>query len=244
MDSVKGLHAHVFYVIETSKKFPHATLDVTDGAWLHKLAERRGLNRIHIAKPQNKMHDAKGKQQLFARLTEEDGKLADCLERIEYLYKNRSKEGVPCREIYFNSEFKANAAKRAAKKAIASDSPAAALPAAQEEAISTNEGEEMSDKLKAAAFKYMSGLYKHCVEAGMNVKEIQTHLASRGVNRSLFQVKQELTHEFGFPGYAEAHPAPPKINLSEFDKAIDRMTGRELRLLMSQPTHPNERMYT
>jgi hypothetical protein len=62
------------------------------------------------------MHHAKGKSQFFARLTEHDGKLADCLERIEYLYKNRSKENVPCREIYFNSNFEANKAKRVAKK--------------------------------------------------------------------------------------------------------------------------------
>ena len=136
MDEVKGLHAHAYFVIETSKKFPHKTLDVTDGAWLHKLAERRGLvnddgttRRIHIAQPQNKMHDSNGKKQFFARLDTE-AKLANCLERVEYLYKNRSKANVPCREIYFNSNFEANKAKRV-RKVI--DSPSA--PKAEREVV-------------------------------------------------------------------------------------------------------------
>lgn len=141
MDEDKGLHAHVYFVIETSKKFPHATLNVNDGEWLHRLAERRGLvnedgttRRIHIAKPKNSMHYVNGKSQFFARLEEKDGRFANCLERIEYLYKNRSKEKVPSREIYFNSNHKANTAKRVAKKATYS--PIAALPAAKDEVIS------------------------------------------------------------------------------------------------------------
>lgn len=140
MDEDKGLHAHVYFVSETSKKFPHATLNVNDGEWLHRLADRRSLNRIHIAKPKNKIHHVNGKAQFFARLEEKDGRFADCLERIEYLYKNRSKEKVPSREIYFNSNHKANITKRVAKKATCS--PIAALPAAKEEDI-TLESEKL-----------------------------------------------------------------------------------------------------
>jgi len=144
MDEDKGLHAHVYFVIETSKQFPHATLNVKDGEWLHRLADRRSLNRIHIAKPQNKIHHANGKAQFFARLEEKDGRFADCLERIEYLYKNRSKEKVPSREIYFNSNHKANTAKRVAKKATYS--PIAALSAAKEENIPLEGGKVISAK--------------------------------------------------------------------------------------------------
>ncbi|WP_323144027.1 hypothetical protein [Massilia phyllosphaerae] len=222
-DEEKGMHAHCFLLIETSKKTPFKLLNVNDGEYLHKLAGRHSLNRIHISKPKNRIHEG----QFFARPTKGE-KLEDCLQWIDYVYKVRSKDGICSREKYFYSEFNANTVKRATKKAIAPDTPVAALPAAQEEAISTNEGDEMSDQLKAAAFKYMSGLYKHCVGAGMNVKEIQTHLASKGVNRSLFQVKQELTHEFGFPGYIEAHPAPPRINLAEIDKEISRQYALHL----------------
>jgi len=150
MDENKGLHAHVYFVIDRSKKFPHKTLDVTDGAWLHKLAQRRGLNRIHIAQPQNKMHNSNGKKQFFASLDDE-AKLADCLERIEYLYKNRSKENVPCREIYFNSNFEANKAKRAKKKPV-SDSPSA--PKAEQEEIAVeaieNDFKALGDDSKPA----------------------------------------------------------------------------------------------
>ncbi len=232
-DEVKGMHAHCFLLTETSKKTPFKILNINDGEYLHKLADRHGLNRIHISKPKNSMHDG----QFFARPLKGE-KLEDCLRWTDYLFKCRSKDDIPSREKYFYSEFKASQTKRATQKAIA---PAAALPAAQVEAISTNEGEDMSDRLKEAAFKYLGGLYKNCVDARMNVKEIQSHLASKGVNRSLFQVKQELTHEFGYSGYVEAHPAPARVNLAEFDRAIDRMTGRELRLHMSQPNY--ERMY-
>jgi hypothetical protein len=110
-DEEKGIHAHCFFLIETSKKAPIKILNVNNGECLHKLAVKHGLNRVHLAKPQNTMHDG----QFFARPVGAE-KLADCLQRIDYLYKSRSKEGVPSRETYFNSEFKNNTAKRAAKR--------------------------------------------------------------------------------------------------------------------------------
>lgn len=110
---LKGLHAHCFLLIETSKKPPFKIMSITDGEYLHKLALRHGLtNRIHIAKPKNPMHG----DQFFARPVASEGKLANCLVWATYVYKQRSKAKVPSRETYFNSEFKANAVKRAARQ--------------------------------------------------------------------------------------------------------------------------------
>lgn len=116
---LKGLHAHLFLVIETAKKFPDKIIDIREGGYLHKLAERHNLvnpdgstRRIHLAPPQNPMHGG----ELFARPVVEGGKLENCLLWAEYPYKNRSKHGIPSRETYFNSEFKSNMEKRAATK--------------------------------------------------------------------------------------------------------------------------------
>lgn len=106
-----GLHAHCFVLIETSKKPPFGLLCVKDGKYLHKLALRHGLNRIHISKPKNRIHGG----QFFAKPVG-DELLADCLKWATYEFKSRSKEGVQSRETYFNSEFKSNKAKRQAKK--------------------------------------------------------------------------------------------------------------------------------
>jgi hypothetical protein len=244
MDSVKGLHCHILYVIETSKKFPHKTLDVSDGAWLHQVAERRGLNRVHIAQPQNKLHYAKGKPQFFARLTEKDGKLADCLARIEYLYKNRSKEGVPCREIYFNSEFKSNATKRAAKKAIALDCSPAALPAAcklNTEQDTTSKGDMMTNYQLTAAEQYVASKYEEGVDAGLDLDALRLYLLSHGIKRTPAQVVHELDEVYGFHQYASSHKAPPRPDVVELDRIIDRMPERLLRPLMGLTRH--ERTY-
>lgn len=132
----KGLHAHCFFVVETSKKTPFKILDVNDGEYLHKLAERHKLvnqdgttRRIHVSKPKNRMHGG----HFFARPVAGQ-LLVDCLGWIEYEFKLRSKDGVPSRETYFNSEFKANTVKHAVVKAkrMGYSLPSAALPAEQE----------------------------------------------------------------------------------------------------------------
>lgn len=98
----KGLHAHVFLLIETSKKTPFKILDITEGGYLAKLAKTKNINPVHISKPKHRMHGG----QLFARPVGD--KLEDCKAWFSYIYKARSKAGVPSRETYFNSEFAAN----------------------------------------------------------------------------------------------------------------------------------------
>ncbi|WP_322403425.1 hypothetical protein [Massilia luteola] len=129
-DAQKGYHAHLYLLIETDKQFPWTVLDVREGKWLDKFAKKRGMNPIHVAQPQSPIHSVDGQKQFFARPTP-GPKLDDCLQRISYLYKNRSKDGVEARETYFNSEFAANAVKRSAKKRKLPDSPAASPAALQ-----------------------------------------------------------------------------------------------------------------
>jgi hypothetical protein len=125
----KGMHVHLYLLIETDNQFPWTVLDVRDGKWLHKFTTKRGLKRVHIAPPQNKMHRrADGSTEFFARPVAADGRLADCLQRISYLFKMRSKAGMVSRETYFNSEIAANVATRAKAKAKRTSSKVKPVP--------------------------------------------------------------------------------------------------------------------
>jgi hypothetical protein len=77
-----------------------------------------------------------------------------------------------------------------------------------------------TNRLTAAGFRYLAGLYEHCVDSGLNVVEIQHYLGRKGVNRPLLQVKHELTNVFEFPGYVEAHPAPAIQTAAEYDRKL------------------------
>ena len=111
-----GIHAHCFFIIETSKKPPFKIMSIADGDYLTKLAKRNKLqNPIHIAHPKNAMHGG----EFFARPVVAGGKLANCLAWVTYIYKNRSKGAVARRETYFNSEFYSNTAKSTAAKQAA-----------------------------------------------------------------------------------------------------------------------------
>jgi hypothetical protein len=112
-----GLLAHIFFIVETFERFPWNTLNVNDGEFLHKLANKRRINRIHISTPKNRIHRPNPWNPVFfARPEAQDGKLEDCMQWITDEYKNRSDADLPGQEIYFYSEIKANTAKRAAKK--------------------------------------------------------------------------------------------------------------------------------
>lgn len=118
-DNRDGAHAHLFILIETRYNQPFKFLDVREGGYLlklakdHKLVKSDGtISPIHIAKPKNAMH----RGQMFA-CPEKGPLLTDCLKWCTYEFKSRSKEGVNRREVYFNSEFASNVAKRAVAKA-------------------------------------------------------------------------------------------------------------------------------
>lgn len=220
----KGLHAHCFLLIETSEKTPFKIMNVNDGEYLHKLAERHKLvnkdgstRRIHVAKPKNRMHDG----HFFARPVGDD-KLANCLSWIEYEYKSRSKEGVQSRETYFNSEFKSNTAKRAVErieKGYVAPTPPAAPQAAEKVVapVTETKGNELN-----AADKYVAGKYEKAVGKQLNLEEIRLFLLAEGIKRTPAQVINDLDVRFSFHGYAGSHPAPPKLTYAEIDAQLGR----------------------
>jgi hypothetical protein len=75
-------------------------------------------------------------------------------------------------------------------------------------------------QLTPAGFAYLGGLYEAAVDRGLNLVEVQAYLGSKGVHRAMLQIKHELTHVFQFPGYVEAHPAPPMQSAAEFDRQL------------------------
>lgn len=76
------------------------------------------------------------------------------------------------------------------------------------------------------AERYLAGLYERAVDAGLDVGAIRSHLAAHGVLRSPVQVVDDLTHTYGFYGYATSHPAPPPPDIAAVDRAIDQMTSK------------------
>lgn len=235
----KGLHAHCFFLIETSEKTPFKIMNVNDGEYLHKLAERHKLvnkdgtvRRIHVAKPKNPMHDG----QFFARPVGEE-KLANCLDWIEYEFKCRSKEGVKSRETYFNSEFKSNTTKRAAErieKGYVAPVLPAALPAAEPVVKPTTKtkGDELN-----AVDKFLAAKYETAVSQQLDVDAIRLFLLSEGIPRTPGQVVFDLDERFGFYGYAASHPAAPKLTYAEIDAELGREKPSKVDRVVSLPPY-------
>ena len=101
MDDEKGLHFHVFILVEAKLRNPCSVLNHNAQTWLNVMMLKRGLT-YHIAPPENHIHRTKlGKRLNYATLSGD--KLADCLIWISYLVKRRSKIDEICR-IYFGSQ--------------------------------------------------------------------------------------------------------------------------------------------
>jgi hypothetical protein len=163
-DEEKGMHAHVFILIETSKKTPFKLLNVNDGEYLHKLADRHGLTRrVHVSKPKHPMHGG----QFFARPAPGE-QLENCLAWIGYAFKQRSKDGIPAREKYFNSEFKANKVKRSIEmqQYYAPDAPAVQLQQPNESEYETSPTEAPEARNEASKPASTDESRKSLVDAG------------------------------------------------------------------------------
>jgi hypothetical protein len=255
-----GLHAHAFVIIETAHHFPSDLLDVSEGEFIArrikrkaKEAEKAGLDKslsIRIEPPKNKMHGGA----MFARMNT-PAKLADCVKWASYFVKVRSKADVPGRETYFGSEFASNIAKREAQRQKYRDAltkstkkeqvqPAPVEQTSQEiiEPTNTNDGEEMNtnDQLSKSAFNFLGAIYEECVDAEMNLTEIQAYLSSRGIHKQLLAIKNDLRNVYGFHGYVEKHPAPPRLTLAQIDSVITNtgMSRRAAKLGLSVSSRP------
>lgn len=102
-DEEKGLHFHVFLMVENKVVNPCAIINTTRGKFLQSLMERHAM-RFHLSKPKADMHRVggtiEGKRNNYASLAGD--KLPDCLEWMSYLVKARSKP-KHIRNIYFGS---------------------------------------------------------------------------------------------------------------------------------------------
>lgn len=116
-DDEKGLHLHVFLLVESAIKIPNQFL-LNDNKikpinkkrqryrTLYDILSHRGIS-YHLAPPKAQIHRTggtmRGKRQLYATLAGD--KLADCIEWISYLAKARSKPD-DIKQIYFSSRDK------------------------------------------------------------------------------------------------------------------------------------------
>lgn len=100
-DDSKDLHMHVFLLVEAKYADPNLTINRKDG-WLKTMVQMKGIG-FFLNHPRDPIHFSKaGTQKLYATLPRsKPDKVADCLEWISYLYKNRSKPKL--RQIYFSS---------------------------------------------------------------------------------------------------------------------------------------------
>jgi hypothetical protein len=71
------------------------------------------------------------------------------------------------------------------------------------------------------AAKYIASLYEACVDQQLDLEAIRLHLASNGIRRSPAQVADDLTHTYGFHGYADSHPPAPAMTVQQWDALID-----------------------
>ncbi|MGK5077374.1 hypothetical protein [Janthinobacterium sp. HLX7-2] len=70
------------------------------------------------------------------------------------------------------------------------------------------------------AARYIAGIYESAVDRQLNVEAIRLHLAECGIRRSPAQVAHDLTHTYGFHGYADSYPAPPVKTMAELDAEL------------------------
>ncbi len=120
-DDKKGLHVHVFLLVDSTAHNTNLIINPYKGTfgtkprtkkgekrkptpgWLRDMLERRGIT-LYLSQPKADMHrvggTAEGKRKNYASIA--GGKLGDCQEWLSYLVKARSKPD-DIRGIYFSS---------------------------------------------------------------------------------------------------------------------------------------------
>jgi hypothetical protein len=201
VNELRGLHFHFMLVVEAEYGNVDWWLRVTEDGDLKTMLRAIGV-AVHVAPPLNDMHrvggNKLGKMPLYQYITKSGPKLDDAIKRISYIYKADTKDDSMAR-IYYSTRN---------RKVKPAPQPEQVEQADTQSTTNTHDEEDMN-RLTAAGFAYLGGLYEHCVDRSMNVVETQNYLASKGAGRPLLQVKHELDHVFGFHGYAASHPAPP-----------------------------------
>jgi hypothetical protein len=99
----KGLHWHVYILVEAKVSNPDHVINRKRHEWLTTMVTKLGLE-FDLNPPRNRIHwGADGQPNNFATLPKsKPEKIADCIEWISYLYKERSK--FDRRQIYYASK--------------------------------------------------------------------------------------------------------------------------------------------
>ncbi|GAC1544230.1 MAG: hypothetical protein NVS2B7_18420 [Herpetosiphon sp.] len=101
-DDKKGIHFHVYVLVDAVKKNPCGIINKKTGkeGWLRNMLEKQAL-RFHLSPPKSDIHRKRnGERENYAHVSR--AKLDDCIEWISYLVKARSKPD-DIRGIYFSS---------------------------------------------------------------------------------------------------------------------------------------------
>ena len=99
-DDEKGLHFHVFILVEAKYINPCSIINTTKTGWLTKMLTAKAMT-FNLAPPKAAIHLTRdGRQLKYATLA--GAKLDDCIERLSYLVKTRSKP-LDMRTVYFSS---------------------------------------------------------------------------------------------------------------------------------------------
>jgi len=102
VDEEKGLHMHIYLLVEANKFNPDHIINRKPGGWLDIMTLKKEI-AFHINPPRSSIHnppDKKPHNYATVPKTKKE-KIEDCVEWISYLYKNRSKPDL--RQIYFSS---------------------------------------------------------------------------------------------------------------------------------------------
>lgn len=101
-DAERGLHMHVFFLVEANRFVPDHIINRKAGGWLDIMTLKKEIT-FKINPPRSAIHNPPDKEpKNYATVPKtKKAKVADCIEWISYLYKMRSKPKM--RQIYFSS---------------------------------------------------------------------------------------------------------------------------------------------
>ena len=101
-DEAKGLHMHVFLLVEAAAYNPDHIINRKSDGWLTMTVTKEMID-FHLNPPRDPIHLGRdGTKRNYATLPKtKPAKLANCVEWISYLYKARSKPNMT--HLYFSS---------------------------------------------------------------------------------------------------------------------------------------------
>lgn len=101
-DEERGLHMHVYFLVESHKFNPDHIINRKAEGWLDIMTLKKEITFM-INPPRSSIHNPPDREPLnYATVPKtKRAKVADCIEWISYLYKMRSKPDM--RQIYFSS---------------------------------------------------------------------------------------------------------------------------------------------